>query len=152
DDLEKILTQTPNAIEFLWKVFSSKPLPSAASLERALGVTRGAAQGFFDQLGDRQEAIAVVRRAWEVLPEEIFSGVNAEEVFSFAVHAGICMDFVDAVCHSHAAEIADVEIPGQWRSSDIRRILSGWLASTRWNAMPEAPIVRGLSPDETTVY
>jgi RNA polymerase sigma-70 factor (ECF subfamily) len=152
DDLEKILTRTPDAIEFLWKVFSSKPLPSTASLERALGVTRGAVQGFFDRLGDHQEAIAVVRRAWELLPEEIFSGVNADEVFSFAVHAGICTDFVGAVRHSHPAQIADVEIPGQWRSSDIRRILSEWLASTRWNVVPETPILRGLSPDETTVY
>ena len=152
-DLETMLARTPEAVDFLWKVFSSRPLSSSAALESARIVTYGEAQRFFDRLYEKQAAISAVWKAWEALPERIFSSVTREQVFSFAVHGGIGAEYVDAVHQS-------TSLPAQWnfeagdvaQTRNIRQVLSQWFASTRWEAMPEKPISGGLMTDETSVY
>jgi len=140
DDLDQIVTRTPMAIEFLRKVFSSKPLPSIAFIRQARAVSSGAAREFFVRLEHDQPAIARVNDAWNALPREIFSELDADEIFAFAVHSGLCLKFTDAVRQSHPIEIPlDSKIAGYQIAADLRRIVTSWAASIVQDVIPALP-------------
>ncbi|PYQ28188.1 MAG: hypothetical protein DMF56_17285 [Acidobacteria bacterium] len=146
DDLDQIVTRTPMAIEFLRRVFSSKPLPSTASIRRARAVSSGVAREFFDRLEHDQPAIARVHDAWNALPSEILSGLDVAEIFAFAVHSGLCLKFADAVRQSHPIEIPlDSTIAEHQTAGDLRRIVASWTASIVQDAIPALPHHRQLA-------
>lgn len=125
--LNEIAARTPSVMEFLWRVFSAKPLPSDASPLEAWRASAGQAHEFFERLILLQPAIAHVHQAWTLIPRDIFEGVNIIELSAFATHAGICQKFVQAVAADIEARVGDdIDIPAQWPPTKVRNIFAKW--------------------------
>lgn len=148
-NLNEIAARTPSAMQFLWRVFSAKPLPSDASPHEARRASTGQAHEFFERLILLQPVIANVHQAWTLIPRDTFDGVNATELAAFATHAGICQKLVEAVDADVEARVGNnIDIPVQWPSSKVRNVFAKW--STLIGDLPRTfPTIQFV--DETAV-
>ena len=128
EDLDTIIKRTPDVMGFLWKVFASRPLPYDASIWDAFESSAEDAQGFFLELNTSQPAIAAVGQSWETVAQELFTGIDRDEFFAYATHAGIPLALVEAVRKQVEPAIPDLrDLPEHWKVGDVQRIVRQWV-------------------------
>ena len=117
---------------YLESVLYAKPLPPSADVKGALNATeKGNAISvscFLRTLVERQEQIALTRRGWDALPQELFRSIEARtEAHSIVLDTGLFPKLVKGLISGKLDSFQSVAFLALQSVANYREIVESWV-------------------------